>query len=114
MNVNTNAGVPITTELLRNYFHNLVNQFFKILPMRENEESSLPTYMQSLQVELLGCQELIGDLHNDASYLTLLAVLQYLIDNPSCSVREVKREVFKCISICNKLHAKCVEEVLQK
>lgn len=110
--IRTSAGTPITSELLRNYFKSLVNQFFKILPMRENEEDSLQTYMQSLQVELLGCQELIGDFRTDASYLTLLSILQYLIDNPECSVREVKREVFKCISICNRLKSKCVEEVL--
>ena len=114
MMIETSAGTPITSELLRNYFKSLVNQFFKILPMRENEEVSLQTYMQSLQVELLGCQELIGEYRNDASYLTLLSILQYLIDNPGCSVREVKREVFKCISICNKLKAQCVEEVLRQ
>lgn len=113
MMINTSAGAPITSELLRNYFKSLVNQFFKILPMRENGEDSLQTYMQSLQVELIGCQELLGNLKNDASYLTLLSILQYLIDNKDCTVREVKREVFKCISICNKLKAQCMEEVLQ-
>ncbi len=101
--IDTVAGTPVSPELLCNYFKNLVNQFFKILPIRESGESSLITYMQSLRAELLGCQELIGELRNDASYLTLLAILQYLIDNPECSVREVKREVFKAISICNKL-----------
>ena len=114
MMIETSAGTPITSELLRNYFKSLVNQFFKILPMRENEEASLQTYMQSLQVELLGCQELIGEYRNNASYLTLLSILQYLIDNPGCSAREVKREVFKCISICNKLEGRCVEEVLKQ
>ena len=103
--IDTVAGTPVSPELLCNYFKNLVNQFFKILPIRESGESSLTTYMQSLRAELLGCQELIGELRNDASYLTLLAILQYLIDNPECSIREVKREVFKALSICNKLKA---------
>lgn len=103
--IDTVAGTPVNPELLCNYFKNLVNQFFKILPIRESGESSLTTYMESLRAELLGCQELIGELRNDASYLTLLAILQHLIDNPECSVREVKREVFKAISVCNKLKA---------
>lgn len=103
--IDTTVGTPVSPELLHNYFKNLVNQFFKILPIRESEESSLITYMQSLRAELLGCQELIGELRNDASYLTLLAILQYLIDNPECPVYEVKREVFKAISVCNKLKA---------
>jgi hypothetical protein len=48
MNYSTVAGEPINSELLSNYFASLVNAFFKILPMRENGEVSLPTYMHSL------------------------------------------------------------------
>lgn len=103
MMVETTAGMPIEAEVLHNYFKNLVNHFFKILPIREQNEESLTTYMQSLQAELLGCKGLVSAIQNDASYLTLLSILQYLIDNPECTVREVKREVFRAISICNKL-----------
>ena len=105
MMVETTAGMPIDAEVLHNYFRNLVNHFFKILPIREQNEESLTTYMQSLQAELLGCKGLVSAIQNDASYLTLLSLLQYLIDNPECTVREVKREVFRAISICNKLKA---------
>lgn len=99
-------GDNLSPQLLHNYFKTLVNQFFKILPIREQNEESLVTYMQSLQAELLGCKGVVIELQHDAAYLTLIAILQYLIDNPSCSVREVKREVFRAISICNKLKAK--------
>ena len=105
MMVETTAGTPIDAEVLHNYFRNLVNHFFKILPIREQNEESLTIYMQSLQAELLGCKGLVSAVQNDASYLTLLSILQYLIDNPECTVREVKREVFRAISICNKLKA---------
>lgn len=105
MMVETTAGMPIDAEVLHNYFRNLVNHFFKILPIREQNEESLTTYMQSLQAELLGCKGLVIAIQNDASYLTLLSILQYLIDNQECTVREVKREVFRAISICNKLKA---------
>lgn len=106
MIVETTAGVPIDAELLHNYFKNLVNHFFKILPIREQNEESLSTYMQSLQAELIGCKGLIEAIQNDAAYLTLISILQYLIDNPECTIREVKREVFRAISICNKLKAR--------
>lgn len=105
MMVETTAGEPIESEILHNYFRKLVNHFFKILPIREQNEESLTTYMQSLQAELLGCKGLISAIQNDASYLTLLSILQYLIDNPECTVKEVKREVFRAISICNQLKA---------
>ena len=111
MMVDTVIGDKVDSRLLRNYFTNLVNHFFKILPIRENEESSLPTYMRSLQVELLGCKNFIPELCSDPSYLTLLGILQYLIDTPGCTLREVRREVFRSISICNKLKAVYAREV---
>lgn len=113
MIIETIAGKPTDAKLLYNYFKTLVNQFFKILPIRENEEASLPTYMRSLQVELLGCKEFIPLLCEDAAYLTLLGILQYLIDNPQCTVREVRREVFRAISVCNKLKAQYAEGGVQ-
>lgn len=108
MMVETAAGVQIDTKFLHSYFRTLVNNFFKVLPMRENEEDSLQTYMRSLQIELLGCKEFIVAIKDDSLYLTLLAILQYLIDNPECTVPEVKREVFRAISICNKLQSRYV------
>lgn len=105
MSVDTVFGISVDANLLRNYFKNLVNQFFKILPMRENDEDSVITYMQSLQIELLGCKDLIPEVRDNSLYLTLLSILQYLIENPECSISTVKREVFRAISICNKLKA---------
>ncbi len=104
--VQTSAGKPVSSDLVRNYFRNLVNQFFKILPMRENEESSLCEYMRSFQKELIGCKELVPELKENSQYLALLSILQYLIDNvenPDLTTIEVRREVFRAISICNKL-----------
>lgn len=103
MNVDTVFGLSVDKNLLCNYFKNLVNQFFKILPMRENDEDSVITYMQSLQIELLGCKDLIPEIRDNSLYLTLLSILQYLIENPECPIPLVKREVFRAISICNKL-----------
>ena len=93
----------ISDELIQNYFKSLVNQFFKILPMRENNEPSLQEYMNSLMIELVGIRDLIEAIGNDPLYLRLIALLEYLINHPECSVRITKREVFKAISICNKL-----------
>ena len=81
MNVETVVGVPVDTKLLRNYFDSLVDRFFKIIPIRESEEETLPVYMQSLQMELLGCREFIPELCVDDEYMTLLAILQYLVDH---------------------------------
>ena len=106
MMIKTTAGVPMDAMILKNYFRTLINLFFKILPIWESGESSLETYMKSLQAELLGCKELIEAIHSDPLFLSLISILQYLIDTPSIEVSVVKREVFRAISICNKLKAR--------
>lgn len=105
MTVNTIGGATINQSLIPQYFKSLIGRFFKILPMREASESTLNTYMCSLRAELLGCGSLIPDIGDDTSYLTLLSILQYLIDNCGEPVTVVKREVFRAINICSKLEA---------
>ena len=111
MTIQTTAGVNMDAAMLSGYLRSLVNRFFKILPIREDGENSLETYMRSLQAELLGCKELIVAIHDDPLFVSLLNILQYLIDNPECSLAVVKREVFRAISICNKLKAKYAVEM---
>lgn len=106
MMIETARGVPMDAGMLGNYLRNLVNLFFKILPIRESGEPSLEEYMKSLQAELLGCEGLIRAIHEDPMFLSLAAILQYLIDHPENEIPVVKREVFKAISICNKLKAR--------
>lgn len=106
MMIPTTTGVPMDAAVLNNYLHTLINLFFKILPLWEDGESSLTVYMKSLQAELLGCNELVVAIHNDPMFLSLISILQYLIDTPNCEVPIVKREIFRAISICNKLKAK--------
>ena len=106
----TVTGVPMDAKVLDNYLGALINLFFKILPIKESGEESVDVYMRSLQIELLGCKELIEALHDDARFLTLLSILQYLIDNPSSEIATVRREVFRAISVCNKLRRRYAEQ----
>lgn len=103
MMIQTTVGIPMNEVILNNYLRALINLFFKILPLKETGECSLGTYMQSLQAELLGCQSLVEAIQEDPMFLSLISILQYLIDNPDCDVAFVRREVFRAISICNKL-----------
>lgn len=106
MMIKTTSNASFDAQVLSNYLRTLINLFFKILPIKESNESSLVTYMKSLQAELIGCKELVRAIHEDSLFLSLISILQYLIDNPECSVTEVKREVFRAISICNKLKSR--------
>ena len=105
MMINTSTGMMIDDEYILDYFDHLVDRIFKILPIRENRSETLPAYMRSLQIELIGCGDLVDGLHGHASYVALLATLQYLIDNSEVELSEYRREVFKAIRTCNKLKA---------
>lgn len=102
------SGHDVPNEMVEKYLNGLVNQFFKILPIKESGEPSLNEFMRSFQVELLGFKQLMTKIGNDSMYLTLLSILQFLIDN-DCDTHIVKREVFKAISICKKLQKKYFE-----
>lgn len=111
MMIELTNGTEINGAVIHNYFRTLVNLFFKILPMRESGSASLNTYMRSLQCELCGCGDLIAAINNDPRYVSLISILEYLIQHPDCDYHIVRREVFRAISICNKLQAKYAAEV---
>lgn len=104
MNVSTSIGVPVDTILLANYFGTLVNQVYKILPMRESSQESLPKYVWRLEAELLGCNSLLPSIKEDSYFASLLSILHYLSENSAdCQIARVKQLVFEAISICEKL-----------
>ena len=49
----TTNGYDVPAEMVDNYLNGPVNQFFKILPIKESGEPSLNEFMKSLQVELI-------------------------------------------------------------
>ena len=104
MTINTVSGTPIDETSILKYLKNLINCFFKILPMKENKEPTLLEYIKGFQRELIGCNGLFPEFKEDGRLLTLINILQYMIDNPDCDTRDVRRDVFNAISICNKLH----------
>ena len=53
---------------------------------------------------------LYGEKYGLGMFLTLLSILQYLINYPKCLVKVVKREVFRAISICKKIGARYAGE----
>lgn len=105
------TDVRLPNELIRNHFHSLVNCYFKILPIREDEEKTISVYLESLKAEMLGCGSLLNSIKNDPAYMTLLSILQYFIDHPDCDIAQVRREVFRAIRICNKIAEKYTTEV---
>lgn len=113
MIVETVRGIEIDSAVLNNYFRLLVNLFFKILPIWESGDGSVVTYMETLQSEMLGCKSVIVAINNDGLFLSLISMLQDLIDHPEYEHTKVRRTVFNAITICNKLNARYSVEVLK-
>ena len=99
----------IPNEMFNNYLKYLVNKMFKVLPMKEQDVASLHTYLQSLQIELIGSTKLIEVLKNDSQFLSLMNTIQFFIDNEYDN-QTCKREVFKCIHIIDDLQTKYFKE----
>lgn len=106
MMLNTSTGIQMDSKFISHYFEMLVDSFFKILPMKEDGEKTLPEYLRGLQIHMLGCKRLIDSIDHNSRYVVLLSILQYFIDNPGCEVAEVKSQVFAAIQICKKLAKK--------
>lgn len=98
--------VEISREVVTKRADELVNQFYKILPLRENGSETLSQYAESLLREMLGMKALLVEWKDDGQYLSLLGILQYIVDNPSCDVAKVKSDVFKAINIIKRLQKK--------
>ena len=110
MSAKTSIGGELNAELLKNYFHTLVNQVYKILPMREKETESLGKYIWRLEAELIGGYGLIEEVRSDAYYGSLLNILHYLNEHGGeCPVEQVKQLVFEGIGICEKLSRRYAE-----
>ena len=111
--IDTSVGQQIDSRLLVNYFDRLVNQFFKLLPIREKEADTFTIYSRSLQMEVLGCREFIIPFRDDATILTLISILQYFSDTPDVPLADVRREVFRAIDLLHKskkTYAKAVDK----
>ena len=99
-------NVEMSREVMKKRVNELINQFYKILPLRENESATLSQYTGSLLREMLGMKQLLVEWHDDSQYASLLGILQYISDNPTCDVSVVKSDVFKAINIIKRLQKK--------
>ena len=75
MKIETRIGTEVKPALLHNYFDALVNQVYKILPMREHESKTLDRYIRRLSAEVVGGSEFYPHLSEDAYYASLLTLM---------------------------------------
>jgi hypothetical protein len=82
-----------------NYLSHLINQIYKILPMAEEHNPNIYTYISSLIREVLGSSELLSELDYDGTLLRVLSILEYWSFNTEPIVI-LRKDIFKAISLC--------------
>ena len=102
----TKYGTDISRKMKRSRVDELINQFYKILPLKENNAETLSQYISSLLREMLGMKSLMMEWQEDGQYLSLCGILQSFIDNPDADTDIVRSDVFKSISIIKRLQSK--------
>lgn len=93
------------------YLNSIVNSVFKILPLYEEQNVGVETYVESLIFELDGLQEVIAIEHS-YEYISLLSTLASVkkeVAKESSKKSVIKREVFKCINIIKNMVGKLEE-----
>lgn len=94
------------------YLNSVVNSVFKILPLFEEKNIGVDTYIESLLFELYGLNESVNVEHS-YEYISLLSTLESVraeIGKENSRKSTVKREIFKCINIIKNMVGK-LEEV---
>jgi len=98
--------MDIEVPMITNYLSTLIGRVYKILPLWEEQADTVGVYIHSLQLELMGLQNLSTPLGTDAVLLSVISTLQYLIDHPETEREVVKREVFRSIRSCDMLRCR--------
>lgn len=93
------------------YLNSIVNSVFKILPLYEEHNVGIETYVESLIFELSGLEKVVAIEHS-AEYYSLLATLESIkeeIPKEHSKKSVIKREVFKCINTIKNMIGKLEE-----
>lgn len=85
------------------YFDHMVGRLYKILPLKESAEETLPEYLDGLYTELAGIER-VTSLSRQPYYVSIVGIVSFLAGNIStCDIKKVKRDVFRAINLCKKL-----------
>ena len=91
-------------EISKSYIDKLKDRLFKILPLMEEKNEGITSYIDSLSYEIYGLQYLIDE-NAQPLIITILSILEHLYDDslqPEINLRQVKRELFHCLDLIEK------------
>lgn len=92
--------------LVDQYLERLKSRIFKILPLIEEKNDGIYSYVDSLIFELNGLQYVVKGLNDSANYITILSTLESISDELVMKEKDFKflrSEILRLVSIVNKL-----------
>jgi hypothetical protein len=90
--------------MVNDFLNNIVGCVYKILPLKEEQNSYLSEYLDSLLIQLKGALVTYPELSSNIKYIAVINSIQYFSGN-NFSTRQCKREVFKCIDNITKIQS---------
>jgi hypothetical protein len=84
------------------FLTSMIGAVFKVLPLYDSNNETLPDYIESLYIQLIGGRETYEDLKLSQEYTTIINVIQYFRAN-EYSKKTCKREILKCVNLLEKL-----------
>lgn len=84
------------------FLKTMIGATYKILPMHDNEDITLPQHLDSLYIQLVGGSEFYPELKYNQRYYSIINIVQYF-RNHEYDKKTCKREVLKCTNLLEKL-----------
>ena len=92
--------------LVDQYLERLKSRVFKILPLIEEKNEGIYSYVDSLIFELYGLQYVVKGMPNSSNYITILSTLESISDELIMKEKDFKflrSEILRLVGIVNKL-----------
>lgn len=87
------------------YLNRMINELYKILAMKDEEDFTLPKYIDSVYIQLVGGAENFPELKTNQKYVSIINIIQYFRTN-EFDKQLCKREILKCTNLLAKLSLK--------
>lgn len=91
-------NINFPEEVKVQYLNRLINQLWKLLPMREHDEDWI-SHLSTITEEISGLVKLYN---NKVEGLTLVSKLEGLT-SPICDFMEYRKTIFRCIDLLAKV-----------
>lgn len=84
------------------FIDHFIGGIFKILPLKETNNIGLHDYIDSVIMQAYGATKRYNTLCSSEYFSEIINALIYMRDN-NFTVKQCKREVFKCINLLEKI-----------